>query len=158
MSDSIQDILEELGRAVAGAMSGADPVHDVVQRLRRHGYQFELLLDLRATPDETVLARLGAGALHLAATAQSENAAQPEDTAQPDVTEAQTAEPSTGEASERAADGQPPRAVGSRRTPTRTETPSASTEPPRFTLDAADAAFLRQIGIDPSRTGRRRRR
>lgn len=121
MSDRIQQILQDLGRAVAGAMHGADPVHDVVRRLRRHGYEFEMLLDLRVRPEDDPIARLGVGALQISnrvesPTGQSESPQLPETDARADV------------------------------------------ETPAFRLDADDARFLRDLGIDPTRTGKSRRR
>ncbi|MEL7058853.1 MAG: hypothetical protein AAGN46_02385 [Acidobacteriota bacterium] len=119
--DSLQKMLEDLGRAMAEAMTQSEDVGAVIRRLRADGFSLYLVLDRPRDEADSDDRRRAARE----AVARIEQ----------NLTEAPSLD-----------DDAASRPI------------SRKLSRPQYRLDSADTAFLRSIGIDPSRTGRRRRR
>lgn len=128
VDDSLQKMLERLGRAVSRAMAESDAAADVVDRVRREGLSLYLVLEPTQNEDGGRGVQLMSGAQGRAA---SEGPAGPERLA------------------ERASDesGRHDRPRRRARTPGRAG----------YRLNQRDVDLLKSMGIDPSRTGRNKR-
>lgn len=103
----IRQMLQDLGQALAQAMSDSEEVNEVVRRIREEGYSLQLLLDYKQDRQRNVHIELADPPPH-----------------QRRLLPASTAE---------------------------------NARPPGFRLASDDVEWLKELGIDPTRSVRRRR-
>jgi len=127
LDERIRQMIRELEQALSGAFAESEDVHEVLRRLRDEGYGLIFVLDRRDGRDPA--AEEGS---------DGDRGLSPRASGDP-VAHARLARLSSSA----------PGAESGR--------PGSAAEPPSFRIDAADLAFLRSIGIDPTRKIRGRR-